>query len=169
METDYRRVLVAVDLTPASRGLVAAARAIAPRAKLEVVHVLGTSGELLLRELDAPAATLRAYRGRRVDAARRALVALLPGDSLDVACTVEFGRAADRIRGRARSLGADLVVLGRRPRGLLARLLAGGGTARAVLAAAPCDVLVLPAPLSDASRPAPLRPAWRPAHSAPAS
>ena len=35
MGTDYRRVLVAVDFSPASRALVAAAGAIAPGARLE--------------------------------------------------------------------------------------------------------------------------------------
>lgn len=61
----------------------------------------------------------------------------------DVSVDVLIGDAAEQIIAKARSGGADLIVMGSRGRGRLAGLLLGS-VAQKVVALAPCPVLIVP-------------------------
>lgn len=144
----YRRALVGVKLEPQASELVARARMLAPRARIEVVHVLGTSSEYKLRLADAPEAAVRAHRTHAHGDAYRKM-----NDSIAAACGCEanavtprllIGSAADRLLDIGRAAHVGLIVLGKRPRHWLADLFLDRGVARRVLAEAPGDVLLVP-------------------------
>lgn len=73
----------------------------------------------------------------------RELIAQSTGEPGALRPHVDFGDAAKVVLARERTLGPDLVVIGKRTRGLLADFFLGGVTQR-VLAATRSDVLVLP-------------------------
>lgn len=147
----YRRLLVAAALEGADAQLLELSTALAGHARLELLHVLDTDEEIVLRELDASAATLRARRAYRAAHAHGALRGLLEPVAAPVhsVITVEFGESATAVVARAQASHSDLVVIGKRRRGLMADYLLGGVTRR-VLASTQCDVLVLPIRYSDA-------------------
>lgn len=82
----------------------------------------------------------------------RQLADAVGGAARDALPAVAFGPAADVVAARAHATRADLVVLGKRPRGAIAEFLLGSVTRR-VLAEVRTDVLVLTG--AQARRPAP--------------
>jgi nucleotide-binding universal stress UspA family protein len=146
--TRYGRVLVGVKLEPQASELVARARMLAPRARVDVVHVLGTSHEYKLRLADAPEAEVRAHRTRNHrDAYRQMndLIAAACGHEANaVAPRLVVGSAPERLLEMGGAARAGLIVLGKRPRHWLADLFLDHGVARRVLAEAPSDVLFVP-------------------------
>jgi len=145
----YRRVVVGVKLDLQASELVAGARMLAPRARFDVVHVLGTSCEYRLRLADAPEAAVRAHRTRtHSDAYRRMndLIAAGCGHEANVITPrLVVGSAPDRLLEMGRVSRAGLIVLGKRPRHWLADLFLDRGIGRRMLAEAPNDVLLVPA------------------------
>lgn len=141
----YRRLLVAAALEPGDAQLLELAAAVAQGGRLDLLHVLGTADEIVLRELEASAGTMQACREYRARGAHLALQALLApvAASVEGVSSVEFGATAAAILARAHARDNDLLVIGKRRRGLLADYFLGGATQR-VLAGAQCDVLVLP-------------------------
>jgi len=143
----YRRVLVPVVLSPAARTVIAAATRLSRDPRMEVLHALHPGDELGMRACELPEAVVRRERLRAADRARSRLQALL-GEAAarpDAAVVaVAFGDAASLVLAREQAMRADLVVIGKRRRALLADFLLGSVTRR-VLAAARADVLVLPA------------------------
>jgi nucleotide-binding universal stress UspA family protein len=136
----YARVLASVDLDGAACATVDAARAIAPGARLEAFHAVSAKASGGRRD-EAPDAGPPAVLER----ARSALAHLLAAEGRDTALPwVGFGDPADAVLARQRASGADLVVIGKRQRGLLADFFLGRVT-RHVLAGSNSDVLVLPA------------------------
>ena len=126
----YAKVLACVDLEPLAHATITAARGIAPGAQLEAFHAVTAN---------APSGSSNA-----LGQARSALGHLLAEAGADgTAASVGFGEPADAVLGRQRALGADLVVIGKRQRGLLADFFLGHVT-RHVLAGSAADVLVLP-------------------------
>lgn len=150
----YGRLLIAAALEGADAQLLDLSTAIAGHARLELLHVLDTDEEIVLRELDASSATLRARREYRAGHAHCALRRLLEPVAAPTrsVTTVEFGESATAVLARARASQSDLVVIGKRRRGLMADYLLGGVTRR-VLASTQCDVLVLPIRYSGADTP----------------
>ncbi len=151
----YRRVLVPVDFTPSSDAAVGAAALLAPDAGIHVFHALRSTREAVLREADVPEAVIRASRAREeagVVARMRRSVAGLGLDSRQMSFTLGHGSAA-RSALHAQTLSADLIVAGKQGRSTLAPFLPGSDSNR-LLAAARCDMLVVPRP---ASEPAPVR------------
>lgn len=148
----YRRLLVAAALEGADAQLLELSAAVAGNARLELLHVLDTDEEIVLRELDASTATVRARRQYRAGHAHAALRKLLEPvtASVHAVTSVEFGHGAAAVVDRAQASHSDLVVIGKRRRGLMADYLLGGVTRR-VLAATRCDVLVLPIRNPDAA------------------
>jgi nucleotide-binding universal stress UspA family protein len=144
----YRRALVSVKLEPQASELVARARMLAPRARVDVVHVLGTSCEYKLRLADAPEAAVRAHRTHvHSDAYRQMndLIAAACGHEANaVAPRLLVGSAPDRLLEMGRAARAGLIVLGRRPRHWLADFFLDRGVGRRVLAEARSDVLLVP-------------------------
>ena len=126
----YAKVLACVDLEPLAHATITAAKGIAPGAQLEAFHAVTSN---------APS-----ERSNALGHARSALGHLLAEAGADgTAASVGFGDPADAVLGRQRALGADLVVIGKRQRGLLADFFLGNVT-RHVLASSTADVLVLP-------------------------
>lgn len=148
----YRRLLVAAALESVDAQLLELSVAVAGNARLELVHVLDTDEEIVLRELDASTATMRARRQYRAGFAHAALRKLLEPVTAPVhaVTSVEFGESASSVVARAQASQSDLVVIGKRRRGLMADYLLGGVTRR-VLVTARCDVLVLPIRHPDAA------------------
>lgn len=141
----YRRVLACVDYDGEAAGKVAAAAAMTRAPHGEVLSAL--------REEDARtprnASTEAQLRGDRHRAAERlrtvvqgAMEAKAAG-SAGEAPSVVFDHSADMLLAKERSILADLVVIGRRPRGA-PTLWAPRTCSRTVLAGALADVLVLP-------------------------
>ncbi|HEX7127899.1 MAG TPA: universal stress protein [Thermodesulfobacteriota bacterium] len=157
----YRRVLVPVDFSEASRLALDFALALAPTASIRVLHVVDPGLEPALRQTGATDAEIEAYRRERIEAGERDLARFLEGARAETApegrrpaldASVESGRPEAVIPAAVRRLRANLVVMGTRGRTASPRLLLGS-VAEHVVRDARCDVLAV--------RSAPAEP-WRP-------
>ncbi len=150
----YRRVLVPVDFSEASRLALDFALDVAPTATVHVLHVPDVALEPALRRTGATAAELEAYRRERIEPGERDLARFLEDGrgGAALATIVEAGRPEAVIPAVARRLRADLVVMGTRGRTASPQLLLGS-VAEHVVRDVRCDVLAV--------RPAPAEP-WRP-------
>jgi nucleotide-binding universal stress UspA family protein len=134
------RVLVAVDLSYASRPTLQAARRLADRlgARLRVLHVVEPTrspvGAARSADPEAPARTAAKILRRLVEAE--------PGVG-GAEPVVRQGPAAEEIVAEAASWGADVIVMGSHGKGWVDRLLVGSATER-LLAALPTALLVVP-------------------------
>ena len=140
----YRRILLAVDLTDASREIGARARELATElgAELEVLHVVEP---LPLMVADAPevmAPAVLQTQDEIVRAARTRVAALASDLGLPAsAASVQLGNTQVEIVRAARERKTDLIVLGSRERHGLSLLV--DFTEDAVLHKSPCDVLAV--------------------------
>ena len=144
----YRRVLVPVELGPAAHAVIAAASRLSRGPRMEVLHALHPGDEIGMRVYDVPQHVLRCLRRRaaqRAEATLQALIAQCAPQPQAALPAVGFGDPAALVLARAQAMRADLLVLGKRRRGLLADFFLGSVTQR-VLAGASADVLVLPPP-----------------------
>ena len=142
----YRRVLVAVDLTPESGTLAEVASGIDTQAEVALFHALGAHTDITLRASDVPAQIIESYRERRVRAARGRMVRFT--NSLDtrrnrVLHTIGRGDPGRQAAVQQQYDGADLVVVGKRRAWALMDFISDN-TARQVLRLATSDVLVVP-------------------------
>ncbi|HWP94994.1 MAG TPA: universal stress protein [Gammaproteobacteria bacterium] len=138
----YRHILLAVDLTDDSEAVGARACELARRfdARLSLLHVVeylpvDPAGEALL----PPPVNIEQDL---VESARRRLDEL--AEKLGIAASdriIETGNIKHEIVRVATERAADLIVLGSREKHGLAVLL--GSTEKAILSAAPCDVLAV--------------------------
>ncbi|HVN99298.1 MAG TPA: universal stress protein [Steroidobacteraceae bacterium] len=139
--SDYRQLLVAIDLSDQSRAIAAKSVELARQwnAQLRLLHVI----EFVPVEPMSDALVPVVQIDERVIArAREQIEALaaalgLPGDS----CRVATGNVKAEILRQARELNADLIVLGCRERHGLSILV--NLTEDTVLHGAPCDVLAM--------------------------
>lgn len=135
----YERVLACVDLEPGAPATVAAASAIAPAARLEAFHAVSARAPRV-----GPLAGAQPGSETVLGRARSALAELLAQAGMgSIETSVGFGTPVDAVLGRQRAVGAELMVIGKRQRGLLADFFLGDVT-REVLAGSTADVLVLP-------------------------
>jgi nucleotide-binding universal stress UspA family protein len=138
---DYRRVLVAIDFSPASATALQRAMVIAPHAELVLVHAYEVPFESKLRFAGVDEPMIERYRQRAEDQATKDLekfteeVGLPPGRARLV---VEQG---DPTRVILEQHGCDLLAVGQRGKGALEELLLGSVT-KHVLAETNIDVLV---------------------------
>jgi nucleotide-binding universal stress UspA family protein len=140
----YRRVLVAVEIDGEAERLVRLATSLTRAAATEVLHVLSVADEELLREMGHGEAGLRNVRQYRSQRAYLAVHQLLGSSGvLDAQARlgIAFGAVPDAVLARAAAGGAELVVVGKRQRGLLADWFLGNATQR-ILARGSTDVLV---------------------------
>jgi nucleotide-binding universal stress UspA family protein len=147
----YRRVLAPVDLGPHAGAVIAAALRLSRGPGLEVLHALDVRDEIGMRACDVPEPVVRRHRQRAAQRARTVLQDVIAGIAAGgqrAVPAVGYGDAAAMVLARERAMRADLVVIGKRMRGLLADFFLGSVTQR-VLAAARADVLVLPRPGRD--------------------
>jgi nucleotide-binding universal stress UspA family protein len=141
----YRRVLVPVELSPAASPVIAAAAAFSRDPAMQVFHALEIGHEATMRIADVPEHVVRTLRRRASARAHATLEDLIAraGAARGALPSVSFGDAGRVILVRERAMRAELVVLGKRGRGLLAEFLLGS-VSRRVLAGAGGDVLLMP-------------------------
>lgn len=138
----YRRILVAVDLTPIAAEVLARAADIAEAygAELVVAHFCETYPAIELDYGMVGIPGIGTATAGVVEAAEQRLAALLDSCGLsDAQRVLRLGTARLDIPALAEETGADLVVVGAANHRGLERLL--GSTARAVLGDTGCDVL----------------------------
>ena len=139
--TEYRRVLLVVDLSEDSLliGRRAQAVAAAMGAEIDLLHVVEYVPVEPMGETLMPAVQIE---DELLDRAKQRLITL--GTQIGVpaaACRVEAGNVKSEIVRIARELHADLIVLGSRERHGLSILV--NFTEDTVLHASPCDVLAV--------------------------
>lgn len=149
----YGRVMVSVDLVREAAGVIAAASWFSQDPAMEVFHAVSARRE------SAAAAGEGTLPGRdtAVDRARaglRALIADAGAQPAGAAASIGFGRPATAVLARQRAVGAELLVVGKRQRGLFADYFLGGITQQ-ILAGSRSDVLVVPTRLPRAPAPGP--------------
>jgi nucleotide-binding universal stress UspA family protein len=142
---DYRRVLVPVDFSPASRGAVDYARRAAPGADLVLFHAYEVPFEGKLTYAGVESSVIERYRlAARNDALGRMrqladAAGLAPGDYTP--CIVH-GDASQQIVAQEQELDRDLIVIGKHGVHVTEELLLGSVTHH-VLDESQCDVLVI--------------------------
>jgi nucleotide-binding universal stress UspA family protein len=140
----YRRALLALDFSPWSAPVIAAARQVAPRARPVLFTAFQVPFEEKLRFAGVDAATVDHYRQiARAQATQQlhalaAAAGLQPGDWEP--CVVE-GEASLKLVEQEQALDCDLVVLGKHGQSAAEDLLLGSVT-KHVLAEGQADVLV---------------------------
>jgi nucleotide-binding universal stress UspA family protein len=137
----YRRIVVSVDLSDASRAPVEAAfRLFGRGASLSVFHAFRTPYRLLSDNIDAYEAGVR--EGVTLEI-RDALKAWSVSDADDLPVIADHGDAAAKLAEMAERHDIDVVVTGTHGRtGLMSLML--GSVAEAIVEAVACDVLVAP-------------------------
>jgi nucleotide-binding universal stress UspA family protein len=140
---DYQSVLVAVDFSTRAAPAIDLALTLAPRAHLEVIHVVETPPEEALRAWGVSDEARQALREREFEAAQRQLAALrfATQTAEQLHPVVEYGPPAQVVLQRAVQMRHKLVVVGRRGESTEQPTLLGG-VAKHVLDDALCDVLV---------------------------
>lgn len=145
-EHDYRSLLVAVDFTEASRGLVDLGFALSKSAQVELFHAVSTANEGKLRYAEVSDRAIKAYRSECRRYAQDRMFWLT--DSYDsrrnrVMSAVGHGDAARQTVVQQQNSGAELIVVGRHPSSRL-RDLFFASTASRILGYSNTDVLVVP-------------------------
>lgn len=145
----YRRILCPVDATESARLPLTEALALtrAFGAELEVLHVYQVPAYvqpgILVWAAVGPRPLWELAHEQAESEVERLLSPLSREDRQLVRVTVEVGDPATTIAERARSAGADLVVMGTHGR-TGARRVVLGSVAERVVRLAPCPVLVIP-------------------------
>lgn len=140
----YRRVLVAVDLSPLSLAAIEDARRFAPGAELVLLHAFDVPFEGYMRYAGVDQATVERYRqAASQDAlarlgAMREQAGLAPGQAELI---VLHGNPIVSIIEQEQESDCDLIVMGKHGQGLFEKLLLGSVT-KHVLAGSQGDVLV---------------------------
>jgi nucleotide-binding universal stress UspA family protein len=146
----YGRVLVSVDLRPEAVDLIAAAMSFSRDPQTQIFHALGAGSDDRATATESPGGRLGDTAMERAHSTLKELIRSSGAQELGAVSSIAFGDAADCVLARERATGAELIVIGKRRRGLLADFILGGVT-RQVLAGSQADVLVMP---SSENRPA---------------
>ncbi len=143
-----KRIVVATDLTAESDTVVAKGFEIAGPfdADVTVVHVLTPARLQDLREDMRSTDSGEAYLDEVLTLMEDAIaeqVERVAGSADAATSVVARGTLAEEILGRARSSGADLIVLGLKNRSRVGKLIMGSGVQQ-ILLSTPCSVLGVP-------------------------
>jgi len=143
---DYRSVIVAIDFTQASRGLVDVSFALNKSAQVELFHAVSTANERKLLYAEVSERAIRAYRSECRRYAQDRMFWLT--DSYDsrrnrVLSAIGHGDAARQTVVQQQNTGAELIVVGRRPSSRLSDIFLES-TANRILSLSSTDVLVVP-------------------------
>ncbi len=141
----YRRVVVAVDFSEASRGAVTRAKALFPEADLTVLYSLPSRFDLVLANAGLFAEEVDASRGYRLEAAADRMAEFAHEWNGTLSTVIADGPPTETVDEVVRRRNADLVVVGNRGASAT-RMVLLGTVAEGLLAQAPCDVLVARAP-----------------------
>ena len=143
-EAHYRQVLVAVDFQSDARCALEYAQALAPQARLNLVHVYRFPFERKMRYSGVPDDLIGFYRAEARAAASRCMRELVSSrvSSNAVNPLIVHGDAVATLLDKERELNADLIVLTRRNKSLTEELLLESVTLK-LLERSRCDVLVM--------------------------
>ncbi|RZL88997.1 MAG: universal stress protein [Variovorax sp.] len=155
----YRRLLVAVDFSDASRNLVQLAFALNKSAEVELFHAISTANEGKLRYAEVSEHAIKTYRHECRRYAQNRMFWLT--DSSDarrnrVYSAIGHGDPARQAVVQQQHSGAELIVVGKHPASAVSDF-AFGSVARRVLRHAAGDVLVVPHDFQPASSAAALQ------------
>ena len=141
----YRQVVVAVDLETDPTNALVAARALAPGAKLNLLHVYRAPYESQLHYAGVSEEAIYSHRAEARMSAANALSDLvlshLPAS--DVRLLLTHGYPVPTLLQKARDVGADLLVVTKTEPSLVRELLVESVTLQ-VIGRSRCDVLVVP-------------------------
>lgn len=155
VEMTYRKVIVALDLSPSTGFIATTAADLCPNTELRLVHVLHLpmAFEQALLRSGAGQEKMAAYRWSLFNQAEEKLRGLATegaGGMRPARYRVVDGEPADRLLRLSRVPDVDLVVLGPRGHGTVLRAVLGSVSLR-LLREAACDVLIVPPPAGPAS------------------
>lgn len=164
-ESDYRQVLVPVDLTPGSNAAAMVAASLAPEVDLHIFHAFNSSGEGVMSVADVRDHVIRECLAREeagLLARMRRSVARLGMDTRSMVFAVGRGSPIMATLRQAKSLRADLMVARKQRRARNATSVLG--SVNSLLARTRCDMLIVPGGVPDLRQSeavAPLRPLTR--------
>jgi nucleotide-binding universal stress UspA family protein len=139
---DYRRVLVALDFSALDDTAVAYARAVAPHARLDLMHVFDTSFEGKMRYAGVGSDAISEYRFTAREAAMREMALAARRVPEHSRAVVVNGPVASNVLRQGRRSDADLIVVAHPKRAWLWNLVMQPVAAQ-VLSEAQSDVLVV--------------------------
>lgn len=143
--TDYKRVLVAVDFSPASLRSLELAREIAPDAEIVLLHIVDTPFEGMMQYAGVGQDAIDQYRAEALARAEQKLKDFTRSAGLGTTghtALVAQGDATRLIIEHEERYWCDLIVMGKHGNHLTEELLLGSVTKR-VLAQSRSDVLVV--------------------------
>jgi nucleotide-binding universal stress UspA family protein len=139
----YGRVLISVDLRPEAIDLIAAAMSFSRDPRTHIFHAVGAASKLLATATGSVVSRPVDTAMQRAHSALKELIRYSGAQELGAVSAIAFGHAGNCVLTSERATGAELVVIGKRRRGLLANFILGGVTQH-VLAGSRADVLVMP-------------------------
>ncbi len=137
----YRRVIVAVDFSEASRVAVERSLTLFPDAETTVLYSLPSRFDPLLAQAGLFQEEMDASRGSRLEAAGDRMLEFAQSWNGEIRTMVTDGPPAETIDEAVRRRNADLVVVGSRGASAT-RMVLLGTVAEALIGHAPCDVLI---------------------------
>jgi len=137
----YRRVVVAVDFSEASRTAVMKAKTLFPDADVTVLYSLPSRFDLVLSRAGLFAEEVDASRSYRLEAAADRMAEFAHSWNGALSTVVADGPPTETVEEVVRRRNADLVVVGSRGASAT-RMVLLGTVAESLVAHAPCDVLV---------------------------
>jgi nucleotide-binding universal stress UspA family protein len=138
----YGRVLVSVDLRPEAVDLIKAAMSFSRDPQTQIFHAFGAGSHRRISAIES-AINAPATGMQKAQSALNELVRSSGAQEVGAVSAVAFGHPAECVLARERATRAELVVIGKRRRGLLADFILGGVTQQ-VLAGSQADVLIMP-------------------------
>lgn len=143
---DYRRVVVAVDFSPASRRALDTAMKLFPDVELKLVHAYDAPFPGFITDDDARVEVKREHADELAELLREVGGGFFDhgAEHLRAYCALRQGEPVSVIVREVRDQSADLLVIGTRGRGGLLSSAPFGSVAQALLESPPCDVLAVP-------------------------
>jgi nucleotide-binding universal stress UspA family protein len=142
----YGRVLVSVDLDAEAVHLIAAAMRMSRDPQTQIFHALMDAESPKPTGRDGNPMISSQTAVQRAQTMLMDLINASGAQKLGAVAALALGNAARCVLAKERSSGTELVVIGKRQRGLLADFILGGVTQK-VLAGSRADVLVMPGTL----------------------
>lgn len=137
----YRRLIVGVDFSEASRVAVEKAMALFPDAEITVLYSLPSRFDLVLTGAGLFTEEVDASRGYRLEAAADRMAEFAQTWNGSLSTVIADGPPTETVDEIVRRRNADLVVVGSRGASAT-RMVLLGTVAEGLVAHAPCDVLV---------------------------
>ena len=138
----YQQVVAAVDLSAGSADVPALANMIAPTAKIELLLIFDSNQEAHMYKAGMDEALLAEYRTKALAQAEQKLDDILTAqNNSHMSRLILSGYPPETICARAKSLHADLIVIGKHNRKNIEEWLLGS-VSKGIAYAADCDVLL---------------------------